>query len=126
MIKALMEKLQEDTGQTFAADDGTYRIPINDSLYITVIDKPQGFILESSLGEPPTRNEAEFYSNAMEGVLYGQTTSGAIINQSLDGRTINLHYEGADLADFRRFRQIIEDFWDAAVVWQEEIQRANS
>ena len=44
MIKSFMEKLQDETGQTFATQDpGTYQIPINDSLTIIVRDKSKGF-----------------------------------------------------------------------------------
>ena len=62
----------------------------------------------------------------MQGNLYGQNTSGAILSQTSDGKFMKINYEGQDPSDYRRFRQIIEDFWDTAVVWQEELQNANS
>jgi hypothetical protein len=127
MLKDYMQKLQESTGSDFSTSEiGVYRIPINENLFILAQERNRRLILESILGEPPTRNEDEFYSNALQGNLYGQSTAGAILSQTPEGRFIKISYEGQDPPNFNRFRQIIEDFWDVAVVWQEELQTANS
>lgn len=100
---------------------GTYVIPIEEDLSITVTVLPlQGIMLSSTLGKIPGGHEEAFFEGMLRGNLFGDGTHGAVLGISPDGANFTLNQIVERRIDYSEFRNIFEDFINTADFWRSE------
>lgn len=99
---------------------GVYLIPLDEGLFVKVIDLGNGFTLFSYVVDVPHEKEEEFFKEALLANLFGQGTKGGVLGLSDDARLLTLTQTIDYDIHYKEFRDIIEDFINAVDFWREE------
>jgi len=118
-IQQLTKELEIE-GSLATQMPGVFRFPLEEDLTILITDAPPGFILSCVVAKAPKVKEEEFYTRCLLGNLFGQGTKGAVLGLSEDGENLTLNQTVAYHADFREFRDILEDFINSVDYWRAE------
>lgn len=120
-LKQLQKELELDEPFISQAP-GTWVVPLDEGLEVVVTARqPQGFSLESELGELPKEDQESFLDNVMLSNLFGQGTDGAILGLDEKEKNITIAFHSDEDVDYTRFRDILEDFISSVDVWRDEI-----
>ena len=117
----MLTKELEIEGSLATQMPGVFRFPLEEDLVILISDTPPGFILTCNLGQAPTANQEEFYTRCLMGNLFGQGTKGAVIGLTEDGERVTVSQHVNYHADYKDFRDILEDFINTVDFWKSEI-----
>lgn len=118
-IQSLSKELELE--ETLATEvPGVYALPLEGDLMITITDKPPGFSLACTLDSAKKQNEEDFFARLMLGNLFGQGTKGAVLGLTEDGNLLTLTQTVDYNAEYKEFRDIIEDFINSAEYWRIE------
>ena len=99
---------------------GVFRFPLEEDLAILIADTPPGFTLTCTLGQTPKVKEEDFYTRCLMGNLFGQGTKGAVLGLSEDGEKVTVSQTVDYHADYKDFRDILEDFINTVDYWKSE------
>lgn len=102
---------------------GVYAVPIEENVIVNITDAPPGFTFFCNLGPAKKMNEEAFYTRLMSANLFFQGTKGAVLGLSDDGNRLTLTHHVEYTADYKQFRDLIEDFMNAADYWIEECKK---
>lgn len=124
MLQQFIPKLIQDLklGDLSLATDtpGVYALPIDD-LAIHMTDLPDdGFMLKCNIAPYPKEKEELFVTQAMLGNLFGQGTRGAILGLNLEGTHVTLTHIFDFPAEYKDFKNTLEDFINTMDYWKEE------
>lgn len=97
---------------------GSYELPLESDLVVTISEIGKGFSLMTSLAPCPKTNRESLFTQALLGNLFGQGTHGATLGISPDGNYLVLSRAFPELTDYNTFRDTIEDFINVADYWQ--------
>jgi hypothetical protein len=103
---------------------GIFSLPLEESVHITIADKPPGFRLTCNVAPLPKKEEEEVLTRLMLGNLFGQGTKGAVLGLNEEGNLLTLSQDVDYNADYKEFRDIIEDFINTVDYWRIEMQNA--
>lgn len=104
---------------------GSYSLPLEDDLTVSVTPIPNGFTLYCSLIACPQTNRESFFSQLLLANLFGQGTRGAILGLNEDGNRLTLSKTIDYTIDYKGFRDVIEDFINVIDFWREETLAQN-
>lgn len=121
-IEQLIKEMELE-GSLASQVPGVFVFPLEEDLSVTITNRPPGFSLLCNLCPMPTKNMEEFLTRAMLGNLFGQGTKGAVISISEDGNFLTLTQVVDYNAEYKEFRDILEDFVNAVDVWRAEVQK---
>jgi hypothetical protein len=100
---------------------GTYVMPLGEGLAITISTLPYtGFMLSSTLGPFPEKNDEQFFETLLRANLFGDGTRGAVLGLNPEGTKVILTRIIEYRIDYNEFRDIIEDFINVADLWRDE------
>jgi len=102
---------------------GVFAFPLEENLSITITNRPPGFSLSCNLCAMPTKDLEVFLTRVMLGNLFGQGTKGAVLGISEDGNYLTLTQVIDYNAEYKEFRDILEDFMNAVDVWRSEVEK---
>lgn len=118
-IEQLVKEMELEAGLATQVP-GVFALPIEENFSIIIADRPPGFTLSCKLGPVPTTNQEEAFSRLMLGNLFGQGTKGAVLGISEDSNLLTLTRVVDYNAEYKEFRDILEDFINTVDVWLEE------
>jgi hypothetical protein len=121
-VQALTKELELE-GSLATQVPGVFQFPLEQDLRIEITDRPPGFRLSCTLGRVPQGKEEEFYTRCLLGNLFGQGTKGAVLGLNEDGTLLTLAQDVDYNAEYKEFRDILEDFINTVDYWREEAQR---
>lgn len=125
MLKQFVPQLVKDLelGDMSLASEtpGSYVLPLKDNLSIQMTELPsQGFILKCAFAPSPKEKEELFYTQAMLANLFGQGTHEGILGLNGEGTQLTLTRVVDYQADYKEFKEILEDFINTIDLWREE------
>ncbi len=101
---------------------GTWTIPMDEELKVTLTQlDPEGFELRCDVGPLPGENDAELMDRMLVGNLFGQGTEGAVLGVDEEKKRVILVRSVSRNVDYQEFKDILEDFLNAADIWHDEI-----
>lgn len=118
-IQQLVKELEIE-GSLATQMPGVFRFPLEEDLTVIISDTPPGFTLTCNVAATPKVKEEEFYTRCLMGNLFGQGTKGAVLGLSEDGEWLTLSQNVNTHADYREFRDILEDFINSVDYWRSE------
>lgn len=118
-IQQLVKELEIE-GSLATQMPGVFRFPLEEDLTVIISDTPPGFTLTCNVATTPKVKEEEFYTRCLMGNLFGQGTKGAVLGLSEDGEWLTLSQNVNTHADYREFRDILEDFINSVDYWRSE------
>lgn len=99
---------------------GVWQIPVEEGIYVTLTQLPQGMHLFSSFMDAPIGEEEKLYEHMLYANLFGQGTQGAVLGLNEEGRKLTLsHLIDYDI-DYKAFQDLFEDFVNSIDFWLEE------
>lgn len=127
MLQHFVEKLsvEFDMDSETAKEEspGVYRFPVDDSLFITLSEEGSGAIRMHCLyPEVQLEHEGEFYAAALIANLYGRGTDCSILGLDTEGKRLTLSRVIEYTADYKEFKDFLEDFLNSADFWERELQ----
>jgi hypothetical protein len=118
-IEQLIKEMELEGGLATQVP-GVFAFPLEEDLTIEISDRPPGFVLSCHLSSLPSTHQEELLTRLMLGNLFGQGTKGAVLGISEDGNVLTLTQVVDYNADYKEFRDILEDFVNTIDVWREE------
>lgn len=101
---------------------GHWSIVLDDELKIALTELvPEGFELRCDIGSYPAKNEAEFLDKMLISNLFGQGTEGAVLGVDEESKKLVLVRDVPRTVNYQEFKDILEDFLNAAEIWHEEV-----
>lgn len=123
MLDAFMQEFAHELGVGEAlatSKPGIYQLPLEESISIVFSSIQNGFVLNCELGKCPIHNREVFFTQALLADLFGQGTHGAILGLSEDGNTLTLSKSVDYNINYKKFREILEDFINVVDYWHGE------
>ena len=121
-VQALTKELELE-GSLATQVPGVFQFPLEADLRIQITDRPPGFSLTCNLCHTPQGKEEEFYTRCLLGNLFAQGTKGAILGLNEDGSLLTLAQDVDYNAEYKEFRDILEDFINTVDYWREEASK---
>lgn len=84
---------------------------------------PTGFSIWSNIGACPHKNKEDFYLFIMRANFLGQGTGNSVIGMDLEEKYLTLSSYIPYEVDFRKFKEIVEEFLNFVDYWKEELAR---
>lgn len=119
-IPKLVQDLELANTTLLSGTPGVYTLPLEGGVTIDMTDIPNGYQLKGNIASFPKTKEELFVTQAMLGNLFGQGTKGAVLGSSLDGTMLTLTLNVDYPADYKEFKDSIEDFINTMDLWREE------
>lgn len=129
MLADWMKKIADEIGEGSVLTSekvGAYSIPLNEDTLIEIIEKPEGFTLFCNMCPCPIKREEEFFSEMLQGNLFGKATAGAVLGLSGDGKRVTASREISSYADYKEFRDALEDFMNVVDFWLDEMREVTT
>lgn len=125
MLPRLMEQLNKELelSPALAPDaKGRYQMPFSEGLSVIIADLTPGpgIGLYCEVAKSPTKGEEALFQEMMLANLFGQGTQGAVLGTTSDGKTLTLSLEIDYNIEYKDFRDLLEDFLNAADFWRDE------
>lgn len=121
MLKDLIQKFNEDYEMNIPLhNDSRYTLYLHENLQVQIVETPDGLSLYTKLAPIPKMKEDSFLGKLMYANLFGQATNGAVIGLSENGNYLTLTKLIDYNVDYQEFKEILEDFLNAAFFWREE------
>lgn len=100
---------------------GVYEYPLSEemSIYISELN-PEGVLFEARLAPFPADGGELFYTEMLEGNLFGAATYDATLGLSSDGKNIVLSHAAPRKIEYAVFRLMLDDFINVSLFWQEQ------
>ena len=121
-IQALIKDLEIE-GTLASPIPGVFNFPLEENLNVTIADKAPGFSLACNVAPIPKTKEEEFYTRCLLGNLFFQGTKGSVLGISEDGNILTLTQTIEHNADYKEFKDVLEDFINSVDYWREETGR---
>lgn len=125
MIKEHLTRLGKELGiksDEFTTEEvGLYRFEVNRDIKIDLLEDEYGLYLKSSISEAPSRNNEEIFLDLMNANVFGQATYGNALALSDDSKFVLLTRQLESVPPYEAFRDLFEDFINAAVFWRKKI-----
>ncbi len=126
MLAEYMKQLQEEmqiAGDFSTEPPGTFVLPLGENVAVKLSPLNQGFYLSSSIAPCPQVKKEAFLGYLLQGNLFGQGTKDAILGTSEDGNLLTLSKAVEYTVDYKKFKDILEDFINNVDFWREEALR---
>lgn len=126
-LSSLLEQLVQDLELPMPEKDarGRYQMVFEDQ--IVVFDESDvGLTIQAELGQCQGQNLETFFSDTLLANLFGQGTGGAILGLTPDGKSLTLSLTIEYNVEYKDFRDLLEDFLNAADVWRTEALKISS
>lgn len=123
MLSRLMEEYSKEleAEQPLSADnDGTYTVPLDDAVVISITELNAKIKLTCQVAEVPTIKRQEFMEEALLGNLFGQGATDAIIGISEEGKMLTLTRVIDHEISYKEFSDVLEDFINSIDFWRDE------
>lgn len=122
MIQTFVKQLYQelDLKTPIVNDGGAFSLKLGDDVVITMSDLEQGFNLYCRIAPCAAQRREGLVAYAMHGNLFGQGTHGAVLGLSEDGNLLTLTKSVDWGADYREFRDTLEDFINIVDFWRAE------
>jgi hypothetical protein len=117
---AQLAKELELEGSLASQVPGVFAFPLEEDLRILITQQSPGFILTCNIISLPSLLQEDFLTRLMLANLFGQGTKGAILGISEDGSLLTLTQKIDYNADYKEFRDLLEDFTNSVDLWREE------
>jgi hypothetical protein len=124
MIEKYIEQLKKELEieESLATQvPGIYALPIEEGVTITIGETPQCITYFCPLGPAPQKKEEEVFAKLMLGNLFGQGTRGATLGLNNDANLVILSQEINYNADYKEFKEVLEDFINSVDYWRSEL-----
>lgn len=99
---------------------GDYILSFSDDLKLIVRDVNPGIGLYCEVAKCPTNDQATFFQEMMLANLFGQGTQGSVLGLTPDAKALTLSMEIDYNIEYKDFRDLAEDFLNAADFWHSE------
>jgi hypothetical protein len=121
-LKTLIEQLSKELELPALVPDNTgkYHLVFDEDQTVSFYELNSGIVLYSELAKCPVADLEAFFTDAMLANLFGQGTSRAVLGLTADGKTLTLSFEIDYNIEYKDFRDLLEDFLNAADVWRTE------
>lgn len=121
LINQLSKEMELDSPLK-ASIPNLYTIPLEESLSVSITSpSPDLISLSCVIGDCPMEEREAFFAELLLANLLGQGTRGAILGMNSEGNLLTLTKDIDYPIDYKNFRDIVEDFFNAADVWRQEI-----
>lgn len=125
MLQQFIPKLIKDLqlgDLTLTSDTpGVYILPLDETIAIHMTDLPDnGFMLKCNVAPYPKEKEEIFVTQAMLANLFGQGTRDAVLGLNPEGTQVTLTYIFDFHAEYKDFKDTLEDFINTIDFWKEE------
>jgi hypothetical protein len=104
---------------------GSYHIPLDDALSITISSSPSGFHLYSEVTEVPQGNDEIVYTKTLNANLFGQGTRGSVLGLNDRGNMLTISQVVDYNIEYKDFKDIIDDFINTIDFWKDEMLNKN-
>lgn len=124
MLETHLQKLAKELeleGSFSTQVPGVFQFPIEENLAITLNARSPGFSLSCTLGPIPREGETEFFTRLLLGNLFGQGTRGSVLGLNEEGNQLTLTQDVDYNAEYKEFRDVLEDFINSVDFWRLEI-----
>lgn len=115
------EKEAELTDPLPLEGPGSYHLPLEEGLGITIAQTDEGFTMQTTVCPMPNGSEDDFTMHMMDANLMGQGTNGAILGLSDDETDITLMQHCSGEYEYGDFEEKLEDFINMVDFWKEEV-----
>lgn len=106
---------------------GVYTIPLEEGFHVTLTNPSSDlFIFSSTLGSCPSEEKEAFFSQLLLANLFGQGTRGAILGLDSEANLLTLTLSIDYHIDYNEFKDLVEDFLNAADFWRAELAIAGA
>jgi hypothetical protein len=129
MLEKYMEQFQKELEldkPLIRPNPGSYYIPLEDSLSLTITSMAGGFHLYSELVELPKENEEVFYTKALNANLFGQGTRGSILGLNDRGNMLTISQVVDYNIEYKDFKDLVDDFINTIDFWRVEVQNTKT
>lgn len=123
-IEQLTKELELE-GSLASEIPGVFAFPLEENLSISISGHSAGFALSCTLCPAPKINQEAFLTRVMLGNLFGQGTRGAVLGLNEDGSQLTLAQVVDYNADYKEFRDVLEDFINSVDFWRAEAEKYN-
>lgn len=120
---AQLTKEMELEGSLATEVPGVFSFPLDEHLNILIANRPLGFALSCTIAPMPKQPQEEFLTRLMLGNLFGQGAKGAVLGINEDGSLLTLTQTIDYNAEYKEFRDILEDFTNSVDLWFEEAKK---
>ena len=126
-LTALLQPLCQELEIPFPVADtrGQYLLAIGD-LSVALRSLEPGIGCYSEVGKCPADGQEAFLQQMMLANLFGQGTQHAVLGLTPDGKTLTLSLEIDYNIEYKDFRDLLEDFLNAADFWRSEAGKSES
>jgi len=126
MLREFMTKLSAELeiGIEGASEKapGVYHFPLDDILFVELSEPGAEEIqMRCVYPENPLKDPGEFYTAALVANLYGRGTDRSLLGLDSEGKKLTLSYTIDYNADYKEFKEILEDFLNSADFWSREL-----
>lgn len=104
---------------------GQYRLTFDEEQTLVLYDLNPGVVLYTELAKCPLSDQENFFTDAMLANLFGQGTNRAVLGLTPDGKSLTLSLEIDYNIEYKDFRDLLEDFLNAADVWRSEAVKSD-
>ena len=120
LVKAFAKELELKEPMSRGDSDG-YHFLLDDTT-LSINEAGAGFQLVATVGEIPKEQVELFFSKMLRGNLFAQATSGAALGLDETGVKMILRYYHPIKANYREFKEHIEDFINTIDFWKQEVK----
>lgn len=124
-LSTLLQQLSQELEIPMPAPDtkGQYKIVFSD-LEVSLYPLEPGIGMYSPVARCPPDGQEALFQQMMLANLFGQGTAGAVLGLTPDAKTLTLSQEIEYNIEYKDFRDILEDFLNAADFWHSEVERS--
>lgn len=98
---------------------GVYSLPIAEEMTIKMSSQEEGVSFYCILCDCPKVNTDVFFTDVMDGNLYGSITRNNVLGLTEDGNQLTLSRTIDYNIDYKGFNEILQDFYNVALFWRE-------
>lgn len=106
-----------------AENKSAYMMVISPAHSLEFRDLPEGFSIGCKIGPCPPKNREDFYLLLMRANFLGQGTGRSVIGMDAEEKNLTLSSYIPYELDFKKFKEIVEDFINFIDYWKDELAR---
>lgn len=127
-LSSLLEKLTTELAMPMPVIDAKrqYRLEFDEGQVVILYELNPGIALYCELAKSLPAEQEALFAESMWANLFGQGTQGAVLGLTPDGKILTLSLEMDYNVEYKDFKNILEDFLNAAEVWRTEATKADN
>ena len=122
MLDQFMEKVSKEMEldePLKAQVPNVYSIPLDEGLAVTITSKSTDqYEFTCVLGPCPRGEREAFFTRLLQANLFGHDTFGSVLGMDVEANQLTLTKNIDYHIDYKEFRDIVEDFFNAADYWR--------